>query len=318
MKMEMKELLIRYIEGNCTDHEKVEVTKWLDSDPGNMKEYLAMRKLHDILIWQTNQKINLKQKSKIKTFGWRNPIYSEFLKIAAVFIIAIILSHYLLPKHQTESPVAIQTLHVPAGQRAEITLEDGTKVWLNAKTTLKFPNKFSTQTREVKLDGEGYFEVAHNKSRPFIVSTDKYNVKVLGTKFNLMAYSDKGNFETSLLEGSVEILKPGIDKGVLIHPNEKIHLEENRLVISPIGNLNHFLWKDGIVSFDNETFPEMVKKLELYFDLKIFVKNDKIVNYRCTGKFRTKDGVEHILKVLKLKNEFIYEIDYKRNIITIE
>jgi len=232
--------------------------------------------------------------------------------------VAIFVSRYLLPESPIQNPVAMQTLHVPAGQRAEITLEDGTKVWLNAKTTLTFPNQFSGKTREVKLDGEGFFDVTHNKLKPFIVNTEKYNIKVWGTKFNLMAYSGKGIFETSLLEGSVEVLNTGSAKGVMIRPDERIFQKDNQLIIAPIIHMNHFLWKDGIISFDDETFPEIVNKLELYFDLKIIVKNNKILNYHCTGKFRMKDGVEHILKVLQLSNKFSYKIDDKQNIIAIE
>ena len=212
----------------------------------------------------------------------------------------------------------MQTIHVPAGQRTELILTDGTKVWLNSKSTFSFPNIFSEKNRNVSLDGEGYFDVTNNKKQPFIVSTLKYDIKVWGTQFNVIAYSASNIFETSLLKGSIELLNPGTDKGVLILPNERIFLNADHLVRAPISNYNHFLWKDGIISFDNESFPEMITKLELYFDLQIINKNKTILRNRYTGKFRTKDGVEHILKVLQLSNRFRYKIDDKFNIITIE
>ncbi|NEW84464.1 MAG: DUF4974 domain-containing protein [Mariniphaga sp.] len=313
------QLLLKYIEGDATDHEKAEITNWLDSDPENMREFLAIRKLNDISIWQESHDVQQVQKSDTKIIRWSwTRITAEALKIAAVLLVAVVGTRYVYQKPIRIDPVVMQTLHVPAGQRAELTLTDGTKVWLNAKTTLTFPNQFSDQIREVQLDGEGYFDVTSNKSRPFIVKTRKYDVKVWGTEFNLMAYSGKGIFETSLLEGSVEVLKTGSAQGVLIQPEQRIFEENNQLVIAPIIHANHFLWKEGIISFDNESFPEMVRKLELYFDLMIEVKNDKILKYRCTGKFRTKDGVEHILKVLQLSNKFSFEIDEKQNVITIE
>ena len=314
-----KELLLRYLEGDCTDKEKADMAIWLDSDHENMREFLALRKLHDITIWQIaaeNKPVQANNKKPARR-RWK-PICTEVIKIAAVFIVTIVVSHYFLPKSLTNNSVVMQTLHVPPGQRAEITLEDGTKVWLNAKTTLTFPNQFSGKTREVALNGEGFFEVTTNKAKPFIVKTEKYNVKVLGTKFNLMAYSEKGIFETSLFEGSVEVLKPESLKGSLIRPKERIFLKDCQLIVAPIANTDQFLWKEGIISFDDETFPELVNRLELYFDLKIVVKNDKILKYRCTGKFRTKDGIEHILKVLQRSNDFIYTIDDKQNIIIIE
>jgi len=313
------ELLLKYIEGNATDQEKVAITNWLDADPDNMREFLALRKLQDISIWQFTSTSEATQKHPNKLSIRRvKTIYLEAIKIAAVLLVAILVSRYILPESKSAKPVVMQTLHVPAGQRAEITLEDGTKVWLNANTTMSFPNQFTDQVREVRLDGEGFFEVATNKVRPFIVKTEKYDVKVWGTKFNLLAYSGKGMFETSLLEGSVEVLRSGGSNGIMLKPNEHIFQENNQLVRASINHMNYFLWKEVIISFNDETFPALVSKLELYFDLKINVKNDKVLSYRCTGKFRTKDGVEHILKVLQLSNKFSFKIDDKQNTITIE
>lgn len=240
------------------------------------------------------------------------------MKYAAVLIVAIFVSRFIFPEMKPVNTVAMQSLYVPAGQRAEITLEDGTKVWLNANTTFTFPNQFSGQTREVSINGEGYFDVVSNKLKPFIVKTNKYNVKVWGTKFNIMAYSGNENFETTLFEGSVEVLKTGVEKGIMIRPDQRIFLAKDQLTIAPITDLNHQLWKEGIISFQDESFTELVSKLQLYFDLKIVVNNRNIPNYKFTGKFRTKDGVEHILKVLQLWNKFNYAIDEKTNTITIE
>lgn len=314
-----KELLLKYVEGSCSDHEKVAVTEWIDASAENMKEYVAVRKLYDITIWQTVPPVKLNEKKSYKR------IYTEIIKIAAVLIIGILISRYVLRYNSSESSgnnprnaTAMQKLHVPAGQRAEITLADGTDVWLNAQTTLSFPAQFTGNIREVQLDGEAYFDVTHDKSHPFIVKTSKYDVKVWGTRFNLLAYSQTDVFETSLFEGSVEVLKPGGTQGILINPNEKAFVRDNQLLTGVITHVDQFLWKEGIISFDNESFPEMVKKLELYFELNIEVQNKNILKYRCTGKFRTKDGVEQILKVLQLSNKFKYTINEKRNTIHIE
>ncbi len=313
------ELLIKYIEGDATDSEIVAITNWLDSDPENMKEYLALRKLHDITIWQTSPTAKSEQEPISKNSrSSRKMIFSEVMKYAAILVMAIVVSRYVFPELKSVDKVAMQSLYVPAGQRAEIKLEDGTKVWLNANTTLTFPNQFSGKTREVSINGEGYFEVVSNKLKPFIVKTDKYNIKVLGTKFNVMAYSGNEKFETALFEGSVEVLKSGGSKGMLIQPDQRIFQEKEQLTIAPITDLNHQLWKEGIISFQDESFTMLVNKLQLYFDMRIEVKNDKLLDYQCTGKFRTKDGVEHILKVLQLRNKFNYTIDEKTNTITIE
>ena len=99
----------------------------------------------------------------------------------------------------------MQTITVPAGQRINITLVDGTNVWLNARTSLSYPVKFGKNNRQVVLDGEAYFDVTKDKSKPFIVQTDNYNVEVLGTKFDVNAYSETGEFETTLMSGSVKV-----------------------------------------------------------------------------------------------------------------
>lgn len=316
----MEELLLKYIKGDCTDEERVIITKWLDSDPQNMKEYLALRKLNAILIWQTDPDVAHQEKSKGEiSVRQGNRYYIEAIKIAAIFVLAVLVSRYLVPDQMQNKTIPVmQTIHVPAGQRAEITLEDGTRVWLNANTTLTFPNQFSGNTREVKLAGEGFFNVTSDKLKPFIVSTAKYDVKVWGTKFNLMAYSDAGTFETSLLEGAIEVLKQGSSTGIMLKQDEQAYSRDGKMVIAPIRNKGHFLWTEGILSFDDTPFPELVNQLELYFDLDIEVKNNQILNYHCTGKFRTKDGVEHILKVLQMENEFSYRKDDKLNKLTIE
>jgi len=312
------ELLLKYIEGNCNDHEKIAITIWLDSDHQNMKEYFNLRKLHDISIWQQTPEYFQNSTPKISPYArFKTSIYFEVIKIAAILFIAFFVSRNFFQDNHVISEMAMQNVYVPAGQRSQVTLGDGTKVWLNANSTLKFPTQFYGHTREVSLDGEGFFEVTTNKEKPFIVKTNKYNVRVWGTKFNLTAYAKNGSFETSLLEGSVEVLKPDSLKGIFIMPNERIYLADNSIIKTPIENMNQFLWKEGVISFNDETFLEMTKKLELYFDLKIVIKNNKILNYRCTGKFRSKDGIEHILKVLQLRNKFSFKIDEKLNLITI-
>ncbi len=312
-----QEILIRYITGDATETEKAEMAQWLDTNPENMREFLAFRKLYDITLWQEENKETQIINQTKKAFKIRK-LVAEALKVAAIFVVALLGARYFFPSSIDNKPVAMQTIYVPAGQRAELNLADGTKVWLNAKTTFTFPTLFSAKSRNVILDGEGFFQVKTDKKHPFIVKTEKYDIKVWGTQFNVMAYSGKQVFETSLLEGSVELLNSGENKGVLIAPNERIYLKNDRLVRSSISDFNHFLWKEGLISFDDETFPEMVTKLELYFDLKINMNNSKILKNRYTGKFRTKDGVEHILKVLQLSNQFKFEIDDKLNIITIE
>lgn len=233
------ELLQKYIAGNATEAEKQRVTKWIQENPENMREYMAQRKLHDMALWRTEPVAEENSRER-KHFSLRG-VCMEAAKIAAVLAIVLLGTHYWTGKHQVPEDKTWQSIYVPAGQRAELMLADGTKVWLNSRSTLTFPGSFKGNIRNVKLDGEGYFAVTKNVEQPFIVETNKCNVKVLGTEFNVMAYAADSVWETSLLEGAVEILVPGSNNsGMRLEPNMMASLKGNRLVKGRIKEADYF------------------------------------------------------------------------------
>lgn len=317
-----EELLKKYIKGDyLTDDERDTVVSWIEESPENMNEYKTLHKIYDALLWnEYEENGNVLSEPKEERKNIRKQLIS-FSKYAAIFVIAI-LGSYIFIKF-FDAPGAIKTeavkntIFVPPGQRAEITLADGTKVWLNAKTKLIFPEKFDQDHREVYLDGEGYFDVEKDEKRPFTVKTDKYNIKVLGTEFNVMAYRGSELFETSLIKGSVEVKSHDQQSSCLLSPNNIAYAEGGELKTAALTDQNYLLWKEGIIYFDNETVQEIMKKLELYFDIKIDLQNKSIITHRYSGKFRTKDGVEQVLKVLQLKHKFKYTRDDSTNTITI-
>lgn len=281
-----------------------------------MREYMAQRKLHDIALWRT-EPVKTENKQLKKHFTLRT-LWIETAKIAAIFAVVLLGTYYWSEKHQAEQSESLQSIHVPAGQRAELMLADGTKVWLNSLSTLTFPGHFNGDIRNVKLDGEGYFAVTKNAKQPFIVETNKCNVKVLGTEFNVMAYAADSIWETALLEGAVEILSPGTTmNGMKLEPNTMASLKGNKLIKGRIKDPEHFLWREGLICFNNVSVKDMLEKLKLYYEVNIIVNNTKILNNHYTGKFRTRDGVEHVLKVLKLNNKFTYKKDDEKNVIII-
>lgn len=311
-------ILHRYIAGDATQQEKEEVARWLDADKKNMKEFLAERKLYDISIWQEEQIRVAGKVAPDKKQQTLRTVAIGFSKIAAIFILAFTLAYTFLPdKNQTE-PASMQTIFVPPGQRAELTLTDGTKVWLNAKTTFTFPNKFTADGRNVTLDGEGYFDVTKDPQKPFIVKTKQYDIKVLGTEFNVTAYSASSSFETSLIRGAVEVSSSTSQAKMTLQPNTRTYVENGILKKGAIEHETYFLWKEGLICFYDEPVDKMIEKLELYYDVKIDVQNKELLKNRYSGKFRTKDGVEHVLKVLQLNNKFTYTKDNDLNLITIK
>ena len=309
----MKELLQRYIKGEVSEKERLKIASWLDESPENMREFLVLRKLYDISLWQANTD---KTNSVKKVHYSIRKVMAEILKIAAIFLIGFWGSKQL--QIQQSNKKQMQTIHVPAGQRAEVTLADGTHVWLNSRSTLKFPEQFSANTRNVELDGEGYFSVQHNENSPFTVHTQNHDVQVLGTEFNVKAYHNTSLFETALLKGSVKISSPNLRNGLQLKPNEIVSIENRMLKKSTINNSDYFKWKEGLFCFENESIQDLIKKLELYYDTTIEIQRPSLLKHHYSGKFRIQDGIEHVLKVLQLKHKFTYIKDDDKNLIIIK
>ena len=315
----MQKLLRKYIQGDATDAEKAQVLAWLDEDPDHVREYMALRKLYAIEVWHaeealdTNSEVN---NSSVSHTLHVNRLFFSLLKIAAIVLLTFGLTYYYI-SHTEEEVVAYQTLTVPAGQRAELTLADGTHVWLNAKSTLRFPQRFDPQYRRVELAGEGYFEVHPDAQHPFVVNVNDFNVQVLGTEFNVRAY-DKKSFDAALLTGSILITSSRMKGNVKLAPNETATLKGGKVELGKITDLDYYRWREGLLCFDNETIGELFEKFERYYDIQILVHRTDLLAHRYTGKFRIQDGVEHALRVLQLKHRFVYTKDDDLNEIVIK
>lgn len=306
-------LLLLYFEGGTTEEQSCLITEWLDADTANMKHYQQLCRLYEISLWHEVPKgaaVSLKGKS-----GWRG-VLREVLKIAAVFVLGFSINYLFNPAADEEA--VMQTVYVPAGQNAQLTLADGSKVWLNAGSTLNFPTRFAAGKRQVTLEGEGFFEVKANKEEPFIVSTSAYDIKALGTSFNVNAYKQSDEFEAALLTGKVEVSDRMTKHIISLTPDNRAVFTDNRLSVVPIENTDYYLWREGILYFD-EPLTEVLEKLQLYFDVNIDIHNKSVLENKrhCTGKFRTRDGLDHILEVLQLTNRFVYKKDEEKNLITI-
>jgi len=240
------------------------------------------------------------------------------LKIAAILLLFWGIQYFFNPKKETEDLVAYQTFYVPPGQRAELILPDSSKVWLNAKTSITYPTHFENGNREIRLEGEAYFDVKHNKQQPFIVKTEKMEIEVFGTEFNVSAYGNSSDPKVALIEGSVELKSVGIREKYKMKPSEQVEYKSGKLYVSAISQYDYFKWKDGILSFTNESVESIIEKLQLYFDIRIEVQKRSLLEHRYNGKFRMDDGVEQVLKVLQLEHNFTYTRDREQNIITIK
>lgn len=310
-----EKVLDKYIRGEATQEERNQVVEWMDADKEHVREVMALRRLHDISLMNQPLTEPVAEKEtdnpKEQQGKWRK-IGIELLKVAAV-VLALVLFQFL---NRTEN-AGYQTLYVPSGQRAELTLPDGTKVWLNSHTRLVYPLSFGKE-RAVELDGEAYFTVVHNE-QPFTVKAGSLNVEVLGTEFNVKAYSASSVQKVDLLKGSVRLDGEALGgKSLSMVPKESVCITGGKLARSRIDDYDYFKWKEGLICFHNESVGSIIKKLELYYDIRIVVYKKDFLDEFYSGKFRTKDGIEQVLNILQLEHNFTYERDNNLNLITIK
>lgn len=307
-----KELLHTYFAGDATPEEEKAIMDWTEVSPENYRLYLKERKYWNALLVNSDlMEVSTSSSPKKSINLWM---------LSAIAASVALLLVFSLPFFSKESPEEKwQSVWVPPGQRAQVVLNDGTKVWLNSRSTLTYPSSFNAEKRVVELDGEGFFEVEKEAQRPFVVQTPKYTVKVLGTSFNVLAYRDHNTFETALLSGSVQVASSaGNMPGIVLKPNQKVIETAGKLLVAQIDNMDHFRWREGLICLDDERFEELVSKFSLYFDIKITIKDPKLLDYRCTGKFRQSDGIDYALRVLQAEMKFSYERNTELNEIIIK
>lgn len=307
------ELLIAYFKGEVSDEEAQQITEWIEAKIEHQRYYQQLCRLFEVSYWIEDipEQTEVAFPKKTKALPWKHYVIS-FMKVAAIFVLGFAL-HFFLNWQKTTHHELQHQIHVPTGQHVEIMLADGSKVWLNSGSTLTFPSKFNGKKRMVELDGEGFFEVKSDKEHPFIVSTSKYQVKAVGTSFNIYDYQDSPQFEAALLNGKVEVTTNAKKSSVVIlTPNQRAALCQGVLKVKPIENANNYLWRKGILYF-NEPLLEVFDKLQEYYDIEFQIRNSSLTRKSpyCTGKFRAKDGLEHIIRVLKETNHFDYQIDYE-------
>lgn len=199
----------------------------------------------------------------------------------------------------------------PLGMQSSVTLSDGTKVFLNAGTTLRYPTAFVSKNREVEINGEAFFDVSHDTERPFIVKAGNFNVRVLGTKFNVKSYEEEKHIEVTLAEGKVEVGLDGQSHYRSLHPGQQISFDKSTRVFSQKQvNLNHYIaWKEGMFYFDSMTFETISKQLGRRFNVEIHIDSDELKQIVFTGDFIRKESLEQILRVMTIDKRISYKIE---------
>lgn len=208
-------------------------------------------------------------------------------------------------------PENYSTLSVPKGGEYQLVLCDGSKIWLNSDSRLRFPDRFGGDQRVVYLEGEAYFEVAHNARKPFIVSVRNMKVEVLGTKFDIKAYKEDGIIYTTLLSGSVKTSNLHSGQSVILHPNEQCLFDTTRHLLQKrtVDAATFIGWKEGRFIFENEPLEEIMKQLSRWYNVEVTYQSPELANYRFTGNTGRFDQISSLLRMI----EKTYPISFSIN-----
>lgn len=314
--MDKKEQLIKLLSGDLETREKVSILEDIKHDDSLKEEYEKLKNIwalsttncamDELIVERSYSSFKKGHKSRPKM------VAMDVMKYAAIVILFFsigILSSPFLKRNLlgiSSSQIAFNEVRVPNGQRTELTLSDGSKVWLNSGTTFEFPRSFNEHSRYVKLEGEAYFEVQKDKV-PFIVSSAYGDIKVLGTKFNVQAY-DNMNFQTTLEEGKINFKNPIGER--TLAPGQQLTLtDDKRLVVKNIDAQLASLWKKGIISFEQEPLAEIGKKLERHFDIHIEM-DQQLASLKFTGEVFS-ESISEVMEYINKTKPINYMYDKK-------
>ncbi len=211
--------------------------------------------------------------------------------------------------------IAYNTLTTPRGGQYQVELPDGTRVWLNAASSLRFPTAFVGGERRVEISGEAYFEVAKNKAMPFVVSVNSTEVHVLGTHFNVMAYSEEGKIATTLLEGSVQVSKAG-KKHVIVPGQQAVWKENGDFNLNGDIDLEEVVsWKNGKFHFNNADIKVIMRQIARWYDVDVEYR-DNLSETQLGGIVSRKEDLRQLLSYFEMTGKVKFNLEGRKIIVT--
>jgi len=356
-----KELFFKYLKNECTAQELSSILSWMQ-DPSNAEQVKSLitddwerfnidgedRSRIDVSFESLKRRLSQGITVDLDSYSSHNQnkyiIRKLIIRIAASFVLPVVLgmlTYFLLHIKERDGLQVINEISVPLGSKTVVLLGDGTKIWLNSGSSLKYPSKFSGKTREVILTGEAFFDVKKNARKPFIVKTSSLSIKVLGTTFNVKSYPEEGTIETTLVNGAVTITKnTDINFNAVVHlkPNQRATYikEEGKLILAdvekkivkdePIVEIGQkrkekmilsenidivpfTAWKDDKLVFKNECFESLCTKLERWYNVKISIDDPELKKYHYTGILQ-KETINDVIEIIRLTMPFQYEVNH--------
>ncbi len=365
---QIKECIAARLQGDIPAEQDMILREWLESDMVNKRFFEQLQIIWEAAPKSSSQQFDVDKAWKeleeylAKTSRPQKYEYHPYLKLyrklkPVLKIVALLVLVYILGiatawwiNKTSDSNTLYVEMTAPKGSRAFLSLDDGTKVWLNAGTSLKYPKNYGQQARNVSLSGEAYFEVAKNKDVPFVVNANGVNITALGTSFNVKAYVEDGQVETTLTEGSVRIEQGDGQtdmKPIILRPNQKAVLkvgvvqdifEKSETIASgPAYELDpeHELspgsipenekiadvvelydtrpytsWKDPRWVFKQQNLAELATKLERRYDVHFIFKDEHLKDYVISGTLLD-ETLEQVMNTLRLTAPIDYVIDHK-------
>ena len=300
-----RDLLYRYFDGDTTPDEERRIMEWAEASPENYRLYLEERRLWCALLLHAGRRTARRPALWRRLAAWRVSGAAACI-LLLVGLAGIFFAGRMVPDGRMQQVV------VPAGQRVELRLADGTKVWLNSSSSVEYVAPFFSRQRRVKMEGEAYFEVEHDRRAPFVVSTNGLDIEVLGTRFNIRNDDNEHRVTTVLLEGAVKAYASGREQAsVRLHPAQQLVFDTRthamRLTDCPSAERS-INWIDGRFCFEHDTFGEIVAELKRYYNVDIRFMDNRLRDMRFSGNFRVEDGIYHIMSVLQLTYKFNYRI----------
>lgn len=319
---EVEALLPGYFSGDITEDNRKMIDEWRKLSTRNEDLFLdtqlawaalpALNEMEKFNSFKALERVNAKIiKSKYHVW-WRT-----IQRIAAVIILPLMIysayqayHNHLLTSRLTSE--IVETVVSRQGMVSMFSLEDGTKIWLNSNSEIKFPTHFSGEIREVWLKGEAFFDVARDENHPFSVKTKDLSINALGTSFNVMSYEDEKFSEVVLVDGKVRLssIKGNSREDIgIIMPGEKIMFNnETRMHFITVENTEkHIAWKDGNLIFEDDPMEDVVKKLNRWFNAEIIIDDEEIKDYVYKATFRN-ENLRQVLDLLKLSAPIDYRI----------
>lgn len=276
-----------------------------DDDVNNKKTELAVKKVKSLILKEISKQNNAEPTKKItKIFGIENWIQIAALWIIVITSVILLLNQYFKDRYKFQNLRQFQHTSTRPGEKKLLKLYDGTKIWLSPSSSLEYQDQLIGNFREVKLDGEAFFEVAKDKKHPFIIHSGRMQTEVVGTSFNIKSYSNLNIFSVTVVTGivRVSVLQSFLRKPeeIVLKPKEQavFNNEQVSLTRKAIPDLQPVINKrDGILTYDGTPVPEVVADLKRYYNTTIELQN-KSAGCLCYGQFDTTKPINIVLKQL--------------------